>query len=141
MSKKLSWIYRQSGVIPYRIKKGQIEVLLITSRSKGLWIIPKGIIERELSPQESAAKEAEEEAGVTGKVGEKSIGKYRARKWGGTCTVKVYPMKVSQVKRTWDEAWERKRRWFEIEEAAERISRKSLSRMILELPEFLGRSG
>ena len=35
----------QSGVIPYRIQEGKIEILLITSLKKKRWIIPKGIIE------------------------------------------------------------------------------------------------
>ena len=61
--------FKQSAVVPYRLVKNEIEVLLITTR-KGRWIIPKGIIEPELSAAESAAKEALEEAGVKGEVSE-----------------------------------------------------------------------
>ena len=57
-------IYRQSGAVPFRIRDGAIEVLLITSQTSGHWIIPKGIVEPELSSAASAAQEAYEEAGV-----------------------------------------------------------------------------
>jgi len=33
---------QQSGVITYRKKQGKLEILLITSRNKGRWIVPKG---------------------------------------------------------------------------------------------------
>jgi 8-oxo-dGTP pyrophosphatase MutT (NUDIX family) len=66
--------YKQSGVIPYRKKQGKIEVMLITSRNKGRWIIPKGVIEPDLNPRASAAKEAFEEAGVQGDVHSKLLG-------------------------------------------------------------------
>ena len=32
----------QAGVIAYRIRRGEVQVLLVTSRDTGRWIIPKG---------------------------------------------------------------------------------------------------
>jgi 8-oxo-dGTP pyrophosphatase MutT (NUDIX family) len=61
-------IYRQSGAVPFRVRDGTIEVLLITSLTSGRWIIPKGIIEPPLSSAASAAQEAFEEAGVRGEL-------------------------------------------------------------------------
>jgi 8-oxo-dGTP pyrophosphatase MutT (NUDIX family) len=61
-------IYRQSGAVPFRVRDGTIEVLLITSLTSGRWIIPKGIIEPQLSSAASAAQEAFEEAGVRGEL-------------------------------------------------------------------------
>ena len=92
-----SYYYTQSSVIPYRIKKGKPEILIISSSKKKHWVVPKGIKEPGLSPQESAAEEALEEAGVEGKVGHKMIGSYVYDKWGATCTVEVFPMKVTKV--------------------------------------------
>ena len=60
--------YRQSAVIPYRLREGRVEILLITSRKGKRWVVPKGILEPELTPAESAAKEAREEAGVSGRI-------------------------------------------------------------------------
>ena len=62
------WMYNQSGVVPFKRSKDGLQVLLITSRSGKRWVIPKGIVESEFSPQESAQKEAYEEAGITGKI-------------------------------------------------------------------------
>ena len=75
-------IYRQSGVIPYRLGSGDVEVLLITSLQKKRWIIPKGIIEYGYSHQESAENEAYEEAGIEGQIDPSPIGEYRLQKWG-----------------------------------------------------------
>jgi 8-oxo-dGTP pyrophosphatase MutT (NUDIX family) len=58
----------QSGVLPYRVTAGKVEVLLVTSTRRKRWIAPKGWIALGLSAAESAAKEALEEAGVSGHV-------------------------------------------------------------------------
>ncbi len=58
--------FTQSAIIPYSIKDGELQILLITSIRKKKWIIPKGFIEFNLSAFESAKKEAFEEAGVIG---------------------------------------------------------------------------
>jgi 8-oxo-dGTP pyrophosphatase MutT (NUDIX family) len=91
---KPAWMFKQSGVIPFRVVDDTIEVVLITSRSSGKWGIPKGIIERDLSPQDSAAKEAHEEAGVVGNVTDRVVAEYEYQKWGGTCKVQVFAMEA-----------------------------------------------
>ena len=62
--KRPSWMYKQSGAVPYRIIGEDIWILLITNRKGTNWIIPKGIVDRTLKASESALKEAREEAGV-----------------------------------------------------------------------------
>jgi 8-oxo-dGTP pyrophosphatase MutT (NUDIX family) len=125
--------YKQSGVIPYRKKQGKIEVMLITSRNKGRWIFPKGVIEANLNPRESAAKEAFEEAGVQGDVHRKLLGIYRHRKWGDMCTVEIYAMKVRKVHRKWDET-DREREWLSLKDALNRLRRDDLRRVMERLP-------
>ena len=39
------WIYRQSAVLPYRQGPDGLEVLLVTSRKRSRWVLPKGIVE------------------------------------------------------------------------------------------------
>jgi len=129
------WYYKQSAVIPYRKKNGKPEVLLITSRSKGNWIIPKGIIEIDLRPEHSAAKEAMEEAGVLGKVGDKIVGKFEYRKWGGTCSVKVYPLLVEKILDEWAEKEMRTRRWFSLKKASKKVKKKALAKILSEFQE------
>lgn len=125
--------YKQSGVIPYRKRQGKIEVMLITSRNKGRWIIPKGIIESDLNPRTSAAKEAFEEAGVQGDVHSKLLGVYKHRKWGDVCTVQIYAMKVRKVHRKWDET-DREREWLSLKDALKRLRRDDLKRAMQRLP-------
>lgn len=110
--------YEQSGVLPYRRTSEDLEVLLITSRRRRRWIIPKGLLEAHLSAAESAVAEAYEEAGVRGRVGETSVGEYRYRKWGGLCRVKVYLLEVDAVLDEWPECEVRRRAWMSIEKAS-----------------------
>ncbi|MEK6233115.1 MAG: NUDIX hydrolase [Planctomycetales bacterium] len=128
------WLFRQSAVIPYREKKHRIQVLLITSRKSQRWVVPKGVVEPDLTPQDSAEKEAYEEAGIEGRVFVESIGSYTYKKWGGVCDVEVFPMEVELVHDFWPEDSFRTREWTDVSEAAERVREKLLKRMLLELP-------
>ena len=58
----------QAGALAYRIRNAKLEVLLITSRERGRWIIPKGNIDAGTDPAEAAEKEAYEEAGIKGSI-------------------------------------------------------------------------
>ncbi|WP_243663517.1 NUDIX hydrolase [Rhodothermus marinus] len=58
----------QAGVLPVRQQNGRIEVLLITSRTVGRWILPKGNVKRHQTPIEAALQEAYEEAGIRGRI-------------------------------------------------------------------------
>ena len=54
----------QVAALCWRLRKGRAEVLLVTSRDTGRWVLPKGWPITGLSPQAAAAREAWEEAGV-----------------------------------------------------------------------------
>jgi predicted phosphate transport protein (TIGR00153 family) len=125
--------------LPYRAR-GQgidapVDVLLVTSRESKRWVIPKGNPEPGLSSHASAAKEAEEEAGVRGAVCPTPLGSYRYRKRRKTGAnlmfdVDVYPLSVSQELTEWKEAGERQRRWFNLSEAAEVVEEGDLADLI-----------
>jgi len=136
MGKVPSWFYNQSGVIPFRIRDKVVEILLVTSRKGKRWVIPKGVIENNLKPNESAIKEAIEEAGIKGKIYKESVGTYTYKKWGGVCTVIVYPMLVEKLLNEWEEDF-RKRKWFDIENATSKIEEKKLANIINRLTEFV----
>jgi len=136
MRSKPSWFYQQSGVIPYRIINDHFEILLITSRRRGRWIIPKGIIDPGTTAAQSAAKEAYEEAGIHGDISSSPIGTYRYHKWGGECTVEVFLLKVHTELETWPEASVRQRRWMTITDAAHVIEEPQLQELILAVPEW-----
>ena len=136
MTVKNGYFCRQSGVIPYRLHNGSLEILLITSRKERCWIIPKGIIEHDYSARNSAAKEALEEAGVKGSVHRKLLGVYRHRKWGQTCSVKVYPMRVTRIYKVWEEA-DRDREWVTLKKALKLVRNGGLRRVMKRLPETI----
>jgi 8-oxo-dGTP pyrophosphatase MutT (NUDIX family) len=124
------WMYRQSAVVPYREGEGGLEVLLVTSRTGKRWVLPKGVVEPGMTPAASAEKEALEEAGVRGAVGDQPIGAYCYRKWRGTCTVEVFLMRVTEVLRAWPEAGSRRREWLTLAEARERVDEADLRRIL-----------
>jgi 8-oxo-dGTP pyrophosphatase MutT (NUDIX family) len=125
-----SW-YRQSGVVALRSKGGAPQVLLVTSNGGRRWVVPKGIVERGHSPARSAAKEAWEEAGVTGRIARRMTGRYDYEKWGGVCTVRIYRLDVDEVHRDWPEGHRRRRKWFRPRKAAERVGEPALGAIIL----------
>ncbi|MBF0455703.1 MAG: NUDIX hydrolase [Magnetococcales bacterium] len=131
--------YDQSAVIPYRVEGEVLQILMITSRRKKRWIIPKGIVESDLSPADSAAKEALEEAGIKGEVWPLSLGRYSYPKWGGVCRAEVFAMAVSEVRERWDEAF-RDREWVDLAEAIERVKESELKEILATLPEFLAQN-
>ena len=128
-------IYTQSAVLPYRITDGQLFILMITSRKGTRWIFPKGIVEPDLTPVESAAQEAYEEAGIEGPVSPGPIGQYTHDKWGGTCTITVFPMRVEREHEEWPEGAMRERRWVPLEEAIDLIDSPALKDIVARFAE------
>lgn len=110
-----------------------MEILLITSLRKKNWIIPKGYVEYNLTPFESAKKEAYEEAGVLGSNETIEMGAFKIKKSVGTCWMKVYSMEVNEVLNDYPEMQNRKRKWFSPEEALEKISMPQVVEMIKDL--------
>jgi phosphohistidine phosphatase len=130
------WFYNQSGVIPIRRQEDGVAIMLITSRRRRRWIIPKGIVEPGLKSSESALKEAWEEAGLRGRLTPTPLGSYEYRKWGGTCSVEVFLMEVREVAERWPEN-DRSRQWFAVEEAARSVREADLGALIRKAPRIL----
>ena len=135
-----AYYYRQSAVVPYRIHKNQMQVMLIGSSKRNHWVVPKGIHEPGLSAEKSAEKEAYEEAGIRGTVSKSMLGEYEYPKWGANCRVEVYAMNVKQILP--DSEWEethRGRKWLNIDEALGLIKEQSMRPMIQSLDRFIER--
>ncbi|MBD2385003.1 NUDIX hydrolase [Cylindrospermum sp. FACHB-282] len=130
MSQTTNKVLKQSGVIPYRVRDGKIEVLLITNRSRQDWVIPKGGICKGMSPSDSAAKEAWEEAGVIGQVNTHQLGVYKYRKRGNTYCVNLFLLPVQLVLEDWPEASQRERQWLDINTAASLVKEASLKEIL-----------
>ena len=117
------------AALPYRIHEGAVEVLLITRRGRPGWIIPKGKVDQELGPGESARREAVEEAGVEGEVSSAAFEEYRH---GGDDEplVHVFLLRVTRELRTWPEANERERQWVGVHGAAGQVGDPGLARVL-----------
>jgi len=128
-----AYYYAQSAVIPYSIIENQLKFLLITNSSKSRWVFPKGIKEPALTPQASAEKEAWEEAGLKGVVGDEALGSYQHQKWDGVCDVQVYPMAVTSMiaAENWND--DRQRQWCTAAQAIELLQQPELNSMIKSL--------
>ena len=129
----------QVAALPYRPRAdGTLEVLLVTTRGTGQWMVPKGWpITGKTLPQ-AAAQEAYEEAGVRGKAGKEELGRFQHRKTGlleGAidCVVAVYPMAVDEELTNWPEHGERVRTWFGLDEAAKSVNSSELAGIIAAL--------
>lgn len=135
-----AYYYHQSSVIPFRYNRGQLEVLLVMSSKRRHWVIPKGIHDPGLTAQESAAKEAYEEAGVEGSVLEPLLGRYAYPKWDASCEVEVYAMRVEKILSAadWQES-HRQRQWLPVHQASRLIKNADASRLVGALPEWLGK--
>ncbi len=126
----------QFAVLPFRVKKkGEVEILLISSLDTGRWIIPKGWPIDGMRPAEAAAQEAWEEAGLRGRVHDTVLGVYSYSKWldeelSIPCVVLVFAMEVSQIDEVFPEAGQRKTKWMSPKKAAQRVDEVELKQMI-----------
>jgi 8-oxo-dGTP pyrophosphatase MutT (NUDIX family) len=120
---------RQSGAMPYCVIDGRIVFLLVTTRRTGRWIFPKGGIVQDMTPWDSAAKEALEEAGVSGTIGTTPIGTYYTSDKGQIVPVDLYPLEVEQQFDSWKEMDQRLRHWALPAEAQRLIADWRLSRI------------
>lgn len=137
----------QFGALCWRLGDNGVEVLLITSRDTGRWVIPKGWPMPGLAPEAAAAQEAWEEAGVQGVMNPLCIGRYGYQKYlaaGASvpCAVAVYGLRVDDLSKTFPEVKERRRKWFPLAEAATLVAEPELSTIIAQfIPPLQGRAG
>jgi 8-oxo-dGTP pyrophosphatase MutT (NUDIX family) len=113
---------------------GALRVLLVTSRETGRWVIPKGWLAKGLREHKSAAREAMEEAGVSGRIWTEPIGSYRYFKRDDKADqllgVSVFLLAVNKQKNHWPEQEQRRRAWFSVEVAARRVAEPELRALI-----------
>jgi hypothetical protein len=65
---------QQVAALVYRYEAHELQILVITSRGTGRWIIPKGWPQVGRTLADTAAREAYEEAGVRGEISSQPIG-------------------------------------------------------------------
>jgi 8-oxo-dGTP pyrophosphatase MutT (NUDIX family) len=130
----------QVAALPWRKAHDALQVLLVTSRGTGRWILPKGWMDGDEDPAAAAAREAFEEAGVSGTIVTSGLGfyTYDKRLDGGPsikCRVRVYALKVERQEKTFKEAGERLLQWFPALEAADAVKETELAGLIRQFAE------
>lgn len=129
-------ILRQYAALPWRAgRDGHPEVMLVTSRRRARWIVPKGWRVKGRTPPQSAATEAFEEAGVFGNMDKDAIGSYRFEWDDGNGRVElrevvVFGLEVKATLLNWPEKGQRTRSWMSAERAAEIASDQGLGLLL-----------
>src|SRR6188768_1285891 len=106
----------QAAALPWRKTADGVEIMLITSRDTGRWVLPKGWPEKDERLCEAALREADEEAGLSGAVCRREAGRYHYAKVSRNgeefpCEVIVFPLEVDKVAEKWKERRQRDRKW------------------------------
>jgi 8-oxo-dGTP pyrophosphatase MutT (NUDIX family) len=124
----------QLAALPWRDGPAGREVLLITTRGRRQWLVPKGKPMPGLTAWQAAAEEAWEEAGVRGDIETAPIGAFEHRKGsafaGRRMRVDLYPLRVTIQSEVWPEAHERERRWVNIAVALRLVRSPGLRQLI-----------
>jgi 8-oxo-dGTP pyrophosphatase MutT (NUDIX family) len=127
----------QYAALCYRLAEGQRspEILVVTSRDSGRWVIPKGWPMTGKAGHEVACQEAMEEAGVLGEAELQPAGSYCYDKgydegYSVPCEVQVYPLRVTGHVDEFKEKGKRRIEWVTPATAEARVREPQLKRLI-----------
>lgn len=129
----------QVAALCYRKSKNGRDVLLITSRGTGRWILPKGWPIEGKDGAGSALQEAWEEAGVArARIRPRPLGTFQYKKEmdNGAVTpveTEVYLAEVQEMSPAYPEVAERTRKWVSPNEAANMVAEPGLKDILRDL--------
>lgn len=107
-----------------------LQFCLITSLGKGNWGFPKGSIEFEETPDDTAVREAWEEAGIVGRLIEPALGEYEFDRLGQRIKVTVWLLEIARILPDWPESQLRQRCLVSASEAKQLLTNDTLKRFI-----------
>lgn len=130
-------VLRQVAALPTRRRGERIEVCLITTRTSARWTVPKGWPMKGKKDFMAARIEAEQEAGLVGKVGKDPVGTFtywkRNEDHFDFVEVTVYPLHVSKSLANWKEQAERRVQWLEPLDASSIVVEPGLAAILIEM--------
>lgn len=138
-SQSAAQLASQFGALCWRAGKSGAEVLLISSRETGRWVIPKGWPMKGRTGAQAAAIEAWEEAGVKGEIAEQKLGQFTydkvlkrdtKKQSVQPCVVEVFTLAVSQLAPEFPEQRQRRRKWFAPADAARKVAEVELKELL-----------
>lgn len=118
-----------------RNRRGRVEILLITSRDTGRWVLAKGWPIKGLTAAGAAAREAFEEAGATGEIDSDCLGVFPYAKLLEPenelpVMVAVYALEVAELADRYPEKGQRRRKWLRPKKAAQMVAEPELAALI-----------
>ena len=125
----------QFAALCFRMRQDKPEILLVTTRGSGRWILPKGWPMPGKTPAEAALIEAWEDAGVKGKAYDRCLGVFSYAKslhpsHEAPCLALVYPVKVKTLLAKFPESDQRKRKWMRPKRAAKAVAEPELAQLL-----------
>ena len=129
----------QVAALCYRETGSQTEVLLITSRDTGRWILPKGWPVDGMEAADAALKEAWEEAGVrAGELEPEPVGAFDYDKrlddgYESPVHAQVYKVRVTEMADSFPETHERERSWVSPDQAANMVREPGLQEILRQI--------
>lgn len=128
----------QVAALPWRVRDGEVEICMVTSRGTGRWILPKGWPEKKLTHAEAAAREAFEEAGLRGEAQPRACGSFMAAKGvepGLELSVRldVYLLPDPEEVKKFPERGQRQVEWMTLAEAMDKASEPGLRKLLGQL--------
>lgn len=126
----------QIAALCVRYGKAGPEILLVSSRGTGRWILPKGWPEKDMPAFKTAVVEAFEEAGVEGQADMRPLGSFRSFKGLNDglrlrTKVLVFKIRVEKQHKTFPEIGQRKCVWVPWEKALDMLDEKPVRRFLL----------
>lgn len=126
----------QVAALCYRESDTGKEVLLITSRGTGRWIVPKGWPMEGMTAEEAAVREAWEEAGVLecdieeSPAGAFGYDKHLDEGYDAPVEAQVFLLRVAKLADSYPEAHERDRKWVSPSDAANMVQEPGLKALL-----------
>lgn len=125
-----SEVVHQTGALAFRANAdGEVEVLLVRSRSDSHWTIPKANQPTAAPRTQVAEEEAFEEGGIRGEAMAIEIGTYSYKRRDHRYAVAVVPVAAQEELDTWPEDF-RVREWHPVAAAAELIASDELRELV-----------
>ena len=125
----IRYLYSAGGVI-YKKTGGSFNVALIATKNRTVWTLPKGIIDKDESPEMAAVREISEETGLVGRIagrlGDKSYW-FFLRDENAKCkkTVTYFLLEYISGEPSDNSPEVDEARWFPIEQAFEFLAYRS----------------
>ncbi len=133
---------KSAGALIWKREHDRFEVLLVTTRKSGRWVLPKGNIHPGETVAEAARREAYEEAGALLKAEVLDFGNVRMNKREGTSgnrlvDVAVHAFEIGTLVGQWPEAQQRTRMWVRPSVGADMVDDPEIRTMLRGLEEKL----